>query len=132
LEGHPCLLSSGTLDNSVRHRTTTVACLVRHCLPNRAQSTIAAPGPLAHWTLSGVHRTIRCPQPTVGATTRRQQISRPTVDVGDRWLTGQSGAPPDSPVKFSRTPLILFLRATSSPRMTHRTVQCTIGWSADF
>jgi hypothetical protein len=24
--------------------------------------------------------------------------------VADRWLTGQSGAPPDSPVIFSRTP----------------------------
>jgi hypothetical protein len=23
---------------------------------------------------------------------------------GDRWLTGQSGAPPDSPVNYSRTP----------------------------
>jgi hypothetical protein len=36
-----------------------------------------------------------------------------------RCTTGQSGAPPDSPVNFSRTPLILFPRATSSPRMTH-------------
>jgi hypothetical protein len=26
--------------------------------------------------------------------------------AADRWLTGQSGAPPDSPVDFSRTPLI--------------------------
>jgi hypothetical protein len=31
----------------------TVACTVRDCLPNRAQSTVAAPGPLAHRTLSG-------------------------------------------------------------------------------
>jgi hypothetical protein len=26
----------------------------------------------------------------------------------DRWLTGQSGAPPDSPMNFSRTPLNFF------------------------
>jgi hypothetical protein len=26
--------------------------------------------------------------------------------VADRWLTGKSGAPPDSPVIYSRTPLI--------------------------
>jgi hypothetical protein len=76
-----------------------------------------------------VHRTVRCAQPTVGATTCCAKIARPTVGVCDRWLIGQSGAPPDSPVNFSRTPLILFPRATSSPRMTHRTVRCTTGQS---
>jgi hypothetical protein len=104
LEGHPCLLSSGAPDSLVRHRTATVAYPVRDCLPNRAQSTVAAPGPLARRTLSGAHRTVRCPLPTVGAATRRPQISQPTVGAGDRWLTGQSSAPPDSPVNFSRTP----------------------------
>jgi hypothetical protein len=132
LEGHRCLLSSGALDSPVRHRTTTVACPVRDCLPNRPQLTVAALGPLAHRTLSGAHRTVRCPLPTVGAATRRPQISRPTIGAGNRWLTGQSGAPPDSPVNFSRTPLIIFPRATSSPRMTHRTVRCTTGRSGDF
>jgi hypothetical protein len=104
LEGHHCLLSSGAPDSPVRHRTATIACPVRDFLPNRAQTTVAAPGPLAHRTLSGAHRTVRCPPPTVGATTRRPQISRPTVGAGDRWLTGQSGAPPDSPVNYSHTP----------------------------
>jgi hypothetical protein len=91
LEGHPCLLSSGAPDSPVRHRAATVACPVRDCLLNRAQSTVAAPGPLAHRTLSGAHRTVRCPLSTVGAATRRPQISRPTVGAGDRLLTGQSG-----------------------------------------
>jgi hypothetical protein len=36
--------------------------------------------------------------------TRRPRIALPTVSAGDRWLTGQSGAPPDSPVNYSRTP----------------------------
>jgi hypothetical protein len=85
----------------VCHRTATVACPVRDFLPNRAQSTVAAPGPLAHQTLSGAHRTVRCPPPTIGVATRRPQISQPTVGDSDRWLTGQSGAPPDSPVNFS-------------------------------
>jgi hypothetical protein len=67
--------------------------------------------------------SVRCTLPTVGAATHRPHISRPTVGAGDRWFTGQFGAPPDSPVNFSRTPLILFPRATSSPRMTHRTVR---------
>jgi hypothetical protein len=104
LEGHPCLLSSGAPDSPVRHRTTTVACLVLDFLPNRAQSTVAASGPLAHRTLSGAHRTVRCPLPTVGATTCRAKIAWSTVGAGDRWLTRQTGAPPDSPVNYSRTP----------------------------
>jgi hypothetical protein len=67
-------------------------------LPFRAQPTVDAPGPLAHQTLSGAHRTVRCAQPTVGA----GHVSR--VDrADDRWLqaplthwtvrctTGQSG-----------------------------------------
>jgi hypothetical protein len=55
-------------------------------------------GPLAHRTLSGAHRTVRCPHPTVGSATRHARIARPTAGAPDRWLTGQSGASPDSPV----------------------------------
>jgi hypothetical protein len=101
-------------------------------LPILAQTTVADPWQLAHRTLSGAHRTVRCPLPTVGAATRRAKIARPTVGAVDRWLTGQSGAPPDSPVNFSRMPLILFPRATSSPRTTHRTVRCTTGQSGEL
>jgi hypothetical protein len=78
------------------------------CLPNWAQTTVAAPGPLAHRTLSGAHRTVRCPPPTVGAATRHPRIARPTVGAGDRWLTRQSGAPPDSPVNYSHVAPLLF------------------------
>ena len=53
---------------------------------------------------SGAHWTVRCPLLTVGSTTRRGRITRPTVGPTDCWLTGQSGAPPDSPVIYSRTP----------------------------
>jgi hypothetical protein len=35
-------------------------------LPFLAQSTVGSLGWLAHRTLSGAHRTVRCPQPTVG------------------------------------------------------------------
>jgi hypothetical protein len=100
-EGYPCLLSSGALDSPVHHQTGLVDGPVRDCLPNRAQTTIAALGPLAHRTLSGAHRIVRCRPPTVGAATRRAKIARPAVGAGDRWLTGQSGAPPDSPVNYS-------------------------------
>jgi hypothetical protein len=108
------------------------SCQVRDRLSNQAHPTVATPGPLAHRTLSGAHRTVRCPPPTVGAATRRAKISRPTVGAGDCWLTGQSGAPPDSPVNYSHVAFLLFPRAMSSPRMTHRTVQCTTGRSGEL
>jgi hypothetical protein len=46
--------------------------------------------------------------------------------AADHWLTGQSGAPPDSPVNYSHVAPLLFPRVTSSPRMTHRTVRWII------
>jgi hypothetical protein len=81
------------------------SCPVRDLLPFLAHPTVADSWQLAHRTLSGAHRTVRCPLPTVGAPTRHARIARPTVGAFDRWITGQSGAPPDSPVNFSRTPL---------------------------
>jgi hypothetical protein len=41
------------------------------------------------------------PVPTVGAATRHAKIAQPTVGASDRWLTGQSGEPPDTPVNYS-------------------------------
>jgi hypothetical protein len=81
-------------------------CLVSgaDCFPKLAQPTVEDLEPLAHRTLSGAHRTVRCPHQTFGSATRHARIARPTVGSADRWLTGQSGAPPDSPVNFSRTP----------------------------
>jgi hypothetical protein len=66
-------------------------------LPNLAQPTIATPGWLAH-------RTVRCPLPTVGAGHTSSADCVADRCAGGCWLTGQSGAPPDSPVNYSRTP----------------------------
>jgi hypothetical protein len=55
----------------------------------------------------GAPDTVRCPIVTVGSATRHARNPRPTVGPADRWLTGQSGAPPDSPVNYNRTPLII-------------------------
>jgi hypothetical protein len=101
------------------------------CFPNLAQPTVEDLEPLAHRTLSGAHRTVRCPHPTVGSATHHARIARPTVGSPDspvhhqtvrrilvvrlltssrerrlrhKRLTGQSGAPPDSPVIYSHTP----------------------------
>jgi hypothetical protein len=99
------------------------SCPVLDCLPNRAQSTVAASGPMAHRTLSRAHRTVRCPLPTVGAG------HAPPVDyvddrcTGDHWLTEQSGAPPDSPLNYSRTPLIFSRERPFHQRPAWRTGQ---------
>jgi hypothetical protein len=61
-------------------------------LPYLAKLTLAALEPLAHRTLSGAHRTVWCPLPTVGSATCLARITQPTVGPADRWLTGQSGA----------------------------------------
>jgi hypothetical protein len=60
--------------------------------PFLAKPTVGAWELLAQRTLSGVHRTVRCPLPTVGSATCLAQIAQPTVGPADRWLTGQSGA----------------------------------------
>jgi hypothetical protein len=73
-------------------------------LPKQAQPTVEDLEPLAHRTLSGAHRTVRCPHQTVGSATRHARIAQSTVGAADCWLTGQSGAPLDSPVIFSHMP----------------------------
>jgi hypothetical protein len=48
--------------------------------------------------------TVRCPLPTVGAGHASSADCAADRCAGGRWLIGQSGAPPDSPVNYSRTP----------------------------
>jgi hypothetical protein len=57
-------------------------------LPKLAQPTVATPGWLAHRTLSGAHRTVRCPQPTVGAGHASPADCAADRCSGGRWLTG--------------------------------------------
>jgi hypothetical protein len=114
-----CLLSRGAPDISVRHRTGPVDGPVRDCLPNWAQMTVAAPGPLAHWTLSG-------------APCRPLELPRVTRRLRGRPLALATVGSPDSPVNFSHVAPLLFPRATSSPRMTHRAIRCTTGPSGDL
>jgi hypothetical protein len=79
---------------------------VHDLLPYLAHPTVGPQDRLAHQTLSGAHRTVRCAQPTVG-TGHVSCVDR----AADRWplaplahrsvrcATGQSSAPPDSPVR---------------------------------
>jgi hypothetical protein len=99
-EGNSCLLSPGAPDSPVHHRTLSGA----DFFPSLAKPTVGDSEPLAHRTLSGAHRTVRCPLLTVSSAMRRAWIPRPTVGWADCWFTGQSGAPSDSSVIYSRTP----------------------------
>jgi hypothetical protein len=107
------------------------SCPVRDFLPFLAQLTVATLGWLAHRTLSDAHQTVWCPQPTVGACHASPADCAADRCTGGRWLTGQSGAPLDSPVNYSRTP-------PSSPESGQfargqlgapDTVRCTTGQS---
>jgi hypothetical protein len=60
-------------------------------LPFLVQTTVAALGQLAHRTLSGAHRTVRCPCRPLARATCRPQIARPTVALA-------TVGSPDSPV----------------------------------
>jgi hypothetical protein len=97
-------------------------------------------GAAERWSLGavGAPNTVRCPLLTVGSATRRARIMRPTVGPADYWLTGQSGAPPDSPVIYSRMPppkpeSSQFARASLAHRTLSGappdTVRCTTGQS---
>jgi hypothetical protein len=89
-----------------------------------AQTTVAAPGRLAH-------RTVWCPLLTVGAGHASPADCATDRCAGDRWLTGQSGAPPDSSVNYSRTPPI-FLESglfTGVQPGAPDTVRCATGQS---
>jgi hypothetical protein len=126
-EGNSCLLSPGAPDSPVHHRTLSVA----DFFPSLVKPTVGGSEPLAHRTLSGAHRTVRCPLLVVGSATCRAWITRPTVGPADCWLTGQSGAPPDSPVIYSRTQFIASREqpARQSQPGVPDTVRCTTGQS---
>jgi hypothetical protein len=65
-------------------------CPVLDLLPFLAKPTVGSLVPLAHQTLSGAHRTVRCDHPTVGSTTCHLLIAQMTIGHGRHWLNGQS------------------------------------------
>jgi hypothetical protein len=80
--------------------------------------------------------TVRCPLPTVGSATCLTRIARPTVGPTDRWPDRPLAhrtvrCTPDSPVNFSRTPLITSReqQVRLSQPGTPDTVRCTTGQS---
>jgi hypothetical protein len=82
-------------------------------------------GEADHWRFGavGAPDTVRC--------TPDSPVPLLTVGRADCWLTGQSGAPPDSPVIYSRTPLIASREQSVDRRRPGApdTVRCTTGQS---
>jgi hypothetical protein len=60
-------------------------------LPILAQTTVASLGQMAHQTLFGAYRTVRCPLPIVGVGHASPADCAADRCAGDRRLTGQSG-----------------------------------------
>jgi hypothetical protein len=88
-------------------------------LPFLAQTTIAASG-------VGAPDTVRCPLPTVGAGHASPADCAVDRCAGDRWLTGQSDAPPDSPVNYSSTPPKFSQERPIHRRPAWRTEHCPV------
>jgi hypothetical protein len=65
-------------------------------------------GEADHWRLGavGAPDTVRCPLLAVGSATRRARIKRPTVGPATVGSPDTVRCTPDSPVNYSRTPLI--------------------------
>jgi hypothetical protein len=135
LVGNSCLLSSGAPDSPVHHRTTTVTvrCSISfhkgHSLPLVLRIGWRIGHYPVHTGQSGVPN-----RPLVRATCRAL-IARSTIGRWRRWLTGKSGAPPDSPVIYSHV-TFLFSRerpvdsepawGTEHYSVHHRTVRCAM------
>jgi hypothetical protein len=111
----------------VHHRTLSGA----DFFPSLAKPTIGALEPLAHRTLSGAHRTVWCPLLAVSSATRRARIKRPTVGPATVGSPDTVRCTPDSPVNYSRTPIISSREQQvrlSQPGALD-TVRCTTGQS---
>ena len=121
-EDKSCLLSGGAPDSPVHHRTLSGA---RFPSRNGAVDR-CSPGAV------GAPDTVRCTLDSPVPPPDRWLGHASRADcAADRWLTGQSGAPPDSPVNYSRTPPAspesgLFTRVQSG---APDTVRCTTGQS---
>jgi hypothetical protein len=139
LEGNSCLLSSGAPDSPVHHRTATlhVRCLIPFHIGRSRPLGLRTDWRTGHCPVhtgqSGV------PNRPLARATRHPLIVQSTVGRKRLWLTGQSGAPPNSleifshgALSFSRERRVCCRSAWALALKTHRTVRCTTGQSVDF
>jgi hypothetical protein len=95
------------------------SCPVRDRLPNQAHPTVGPRGQL-------VHRTVRCAQPTIATGHSSPADCAADRCAGDRWLTGQSAAPRDSPVNFSHVAFLHSREQHFHRRPAWRTRHCLV------
>ena len=98
-----CRLVHRTVWCTTGHCLVLISFLFWHSRPLKFWSRWHTRHCPVHTGQSGAHRTVRCSLRPLALATRRARIPRPTVGPADCWLTGQCGAPPDSPVIYSRT-----------------------------
>jgi hypothetical protein len=99
------------------------SCPVRDLLPILTQTTVAETWQLAHRTLSGAHRIVRCPCRPLVRAKRRPRIARPTVALA---VVGS----PDNLVHHRTVRWIIAVRRQILPRaacslessLAHRTL----------
>ncbi len=119
----------------VAHRTVrctpdTVRCPISFLnRRSRPLPTVADLGAVGAPDMSGAHRTVRCPLPTVGLATCRAQNPRPTIGPSRPLAHRTVRCTPDSPVNFSRS---RWRKTRERPLRSRQsgapdTVRCTIG-----
>jgi hypothetical protein len=120
LKGNSCLLLGGAPDSPVHHRTSPVHCPVQIAFLNWRSR------PLKTWSR---WRTGHCPVHIEQSSAPIRPLAQPRVTRGlrgRRWLTRQSGAPPDSPVNFSRTPPPNSRERPVDQKLAWRTGHCLV------
>jgi hypothetical protein len=104
LEGNSCLLSGGAPDSPMHHRTSTIHYPVRISFLKWLSRPLQNCGSwrTGHYSVHTGQSGAPC-RPLERATRCPRILAADRWSSG-RWLTGLSGAPPDSPVNYSRTP----------------------------
>jgi hypothetical protein len=122
LEGQTCLLLGGAPDSPVHHRTVTVAvrCAISFHIWRIRPLVLGVGWRIGHCPVHTGQSSV--PNRPLLRATCRPRIAQPTVGAGDRCLTGQFGAPPDSPVNYSRTPLRFPDSSRFTASLAHRTL----------
>jgi hypothetical protein len=96
-EVNSCLLSGGALDSQVHHRTCTIQCPVQIAFLNWCSR------PLKIWSRWRTGQSGAPIRPLARPHVTRGLHGRPLAHRTVRCTTGQSDAPPDSPMIFSHT-----------------------------
>jgi hypothetical protein len=123
----------------VAHRT--VRCTTGHEQYQSGARSLSFSGKADRWIFGsvGAPDTVRCTADSPVRLSDRWLGHVSPIGSGRLWLTRQSGAPPDSPVNYSRDAFSISQERQARRRrlgartlMAHRIVRCTTGQSGDL